>query len=153
MTRHHKNKIGSSRISTGIALRILGSISACLLFGICSTLIDKMFWRSPTNLVSPKWNPATRRYSWPLSGIVIRMPSFLSSTLTSIHPSLSSMLTDLSVRMFECPDCKLNLDRDHNAAINILKLGLEKAQAEKQQILVRQRISKFASRKQEAHSL
>jgi transposase len=55
--------------------------------------------------------------------------------------------------MFECPDCKLNLDRDHNAAINILKLGLEKAQAEKQQILVRQRISKFASRKQEAHSL
>ena len=58
---------------------------------------------------------------------------------------------DLSIRRHECPSCKLTLDRDHNAALNILKLGLEQAHAEKQPILVRQRISKFASRKQEAH--
>src|SRR5206468_6971437 len=31
---------------------------------------------------------------------------------------------DLSVRMFECWSCGLVLDRDHNAALNILKLGL-----------------------------
>jgi putative transposase len=60
---------------------------------------------------------------------------------------------DLSVRMFECHSCGLVIDRDQNAALNILKLGLEQAHAEKQPLLVRQRISKFASRKQEAHEL
>jgi putative transposase len=59
----------------------------------------------------------------------------------------------MSVCMFECHRCGLVIDRDHNAAINILNLGLEQARAEKQPLLVRQRISKFASRKQEAHVL
>lgn len=57
---------------------------------------------------------------------------------------------DLSVRTHECPSCKLVLHRDYNAALNILKLGLEQAHAEKQPLLVK-RISKFASMKQEAH--
>jgi len=56
----------------------------------------------------------------------------------------------LDERVFECDSCGLVIDRDLNAAINILKLGLEQAHAEKQPILVRQRISKFASVKQEA---
>jgi putative transposase len=59
---------------------------------------------------------------------------------------------DLSVRVHECPNCGLVLDRDHNAAINILKLGLEQAHAETEPLRIRQRrISKFQSRKQEAH--
>jgi putative transposase len=32
----------------------------------------------------------------------------------------------LDVRVYECPDCKLVLDRDHNAALNILALGLQR---------------------------
>jgi putative transposase len=32
---------------------------------------------------------------------------------------------DLSVRIFHCTGCGLTLDRDHNAAINILRLGLQ----------------------------
>jgi len=32
---------------------------------------------------------------------------------------------DLSVRLHDCPGCGLRLDRDHNAAINILRLGLQ----------------------------
>lgn len=32
---------------------------------------------------------------------------------------------DLSVRIHDCPYCGLVLDRDHNAAINILRLGLQ----------------------------
>jgi len=32
---------------------------------------------------------------------------------------------DLSERMHNCPQCGLILDRDHNAAINILRLGLQ----------------------------
>lgn len=60
---------------------------------------------------------------------------------------------DLSMRIFVCYSCGLVIDRDLNAAKNIEKLGLEQARAEKQPLLVRrqlQRISKFASRKQEA---
>ncbi len=59
---------------------------------------------------------------------------------------------DLSVRMFECHGCGLVMDRDLNAAVNILERGLEQARAEERPLLVRQRISKFASRKQEAHA-
>ncbi|HET8676335.1 MAG TPA: transposase, partial [Blastocatellia bacterium] len=32
---------------------------------------------------------------------------------------------DLSVRIHNCSGCGLTLDRDHNAAINILALGLQ----------------------------
>lgn len=32
---------------------------------------------------------------------------------------------DLSVRVHACPGCGLTLDRDHNAALNILRLGLQ----------------------------
>ena len=59
---------------------------------------------------------------------------------------------DLYVRTFECHSCGLVMDRDLNAALNILKSGLEQARAEKRPLLVRQhkRISKFASMRQEA---
>lgn len=36
---------------------------------------------------------------------------------------------DLSVRVHDCPHCGLVLDRDHNAAINILALGLQSVNA------------------------
>jgi putative transposase len=36
---------------------------------------------------------------------------------------------DLSVRVHDCPYCGLVLDRDHNAAINILALGLQRINA------------------------
>jgi putative transposase len=58
---------------------------------------------------------------------------------------------DLSVRTFECHSCGLVIDRDLNAAKNIEKLGLEQTHAETEPLLVRQRISKFQSRKQEAY--
>lgn len=59
---------------------------------------------------------------------------------------------ELSERVHDCPHCGLVMDRDVNAARNILMLGLERARAEEQPLLVRRRrISKFAPRKQEAH--
>jgi putative transposase len=36
---------------------------------------------------------------------------------------------DLSIRTHECPSCGLVIDRDQNAALNILKLGLEQTHA------------------------
>lgn len=41
----------------------------------------------------------------------------------------SIVTKDLSVRIHDCPHCGLVLDRDHNAAINILALGLQSVSA------------------------
>ena len=41
---------------------------------------------------------------------------------------IPSVKKDLTVRQHSCPDCGLVLDRDHNAALNILKRGLEQIQ-------------------------
>jgi len=58
---------------------------------------------------------------------------------------------ELSQRVHRCPRCELTLDRDVNAARNILKLGLEQARVEKQPLLVqKRRISRFAPMKQES---
>ncbi len=57
----------------------------------------------------------------------------------------------LSERVHQCLKCGLTLDRDINAARNILKAGLEQAaHAETEPLLVK-RISKFQSRKREAN--
>ncbi|MDG6949984.1 MAG: transposase [Nitrososphaerota archaeon] len=59
----------------------------------------------------------------------------------------------LGERTHSCPNCGLVLDRDVNAARNILAAGLERARAEGQPLLVqRRRISKFAPVKQEANA-
>jgi putative transposase len=58
---------------------------------------------------------------------------------------------ELSERTHYCPGCGLVIDRDVNAARNILKVGLEQTHAEEKPLLVqRRRISKFAPVKQEA---
>ena len=49
----------------------------------------------------------------------------------------------LSERVHICPKCGLTLDRDVNAARNILALGLERALTETEPLLVHRRISKF----------
>ena len=62
---------------------------------------------------------------------------------------------DLSIRIHRCHRCGLVLDRDVNAARNVLHRGLEQARAEVLPLLVvrHRRISKFASLKQEAHGV
>ena len=44
---------------------------------------------------------------------------------TQMCSSCSSIVPkDLSVRIHDCPDCGLRLNRDHNTALNILARGL-----------------------------
>jgi putative transposase len=52
---------------------------------------------------------------------------FINPRNTSKKCSSCSQIVDkdLSVRIHSCPHCGLVLDRDHNAAINILRLGME----------------------------
>jgi putative transposase len=58
---------------------------------------------------------------------------------------------ELSERIHDCRGCGLVVDRDVNAARNILRVGLEQARVEEQPLLFnRRRISKFVPLKQEA---
>ncbi len=65
---------------------------------------------------------------------------------------ISSKKLTLNDRVFHCENCGLILDRDVNAAKNVLKAGLEQSLVETEPLLVK-RISKFQSRKQEIHRL
>lgn len=59
---------------------------------------------------------------------------------------------ELSERVHDCPRCGLVMDRDVNAARNILKLGQELTRVEERPLLIqRRRVSKFALVKQEVH--
>ena len=49
-------------------------------------------------------------------------PEFTSQTCCICHHKLDKKLP-LHKRTFVCPHCGLKLDRDHNAAVNILQLG------------------------------
>jgi putative transposase len=51
-------------------------------------------------------------------------PAYTSQTCSSCGHRLLDKLT-LSDRVFNCPDCSLQLDRDRNASLNILALGLQ----------------------------
>lgn len=58
----------------------------------------------------------------------------LGKTIVSVNPAYTSQICSgcseivkktLAVRTHQCPHCGLILNRDHNAAINILRLGLQ----------------------------
>src|SRR5574344_460482 len=63
----------------------------------------KLETQGKTLMVMDKWYPSSK----------------LCSHCGEIHTELK-----LSNRVFECPSCRLHLDRDHNAAININREGL-----------------------------
>jgi putative transposase len=54
------------------------------------------------------------------------------------------------VRIYECSNCGLKIDRDHNAALNILKLGSERTLVEREPLLVKNRQAS-TSMKHKAH--
>jgi putative transposase len=84
------------------------------------------------------------------SGQVILVNPNGSSQKCSRCEWISSKKLTLNDRVFRCGRCGLVLDRDVNAARNHLKLGLEQSFVETQPLLVT-RVSKFQSRKREAH--
>ena len=54
----------------------------------------------------------------------------------------------LDVRIYNCNGCDLVIDRDHNAALNILKMGSERTHVEKKPLR-----KQASSMKHEAHML
>lgn len=60
--------------------------------------------------------------------VVIRVPTFYPSSQTcSCCGHKNVAVKNLSIRKWECPSCHTVHDRDKNAAINILRKGLEKS--------------------------
>ena len=57
---------------------------------------------------------------------IIRVPTFYPSSQTCSNCGYqNTKLRNLSIREWDCPECGMHHDRDHNAAINILRKGLE----------------------------
>ncbi len=83
-------------------------------------------------------------------GRVILVNPYGSSQKCSRCDWISPNKLTLKDRVFHCMNCGLVLDRDVSAARNILKLGLERSLVETEPLLIT-RISKFQSRKREAH--
>jgi len=77
--------------------------------------IGDVAWRMFTNLLVQKVECTT--------GQVIKVnPAYTSQTCSRCG---CRQKLELSNRMYRCSHCKFSLDRDHNAAINILRLGLQ----------------------------
>lgn len=77
--------------------------------------IADVAWRGFFNLLEYKAECANRR--------VIKInPAYTSQTCSRCG---YRQKMPLSNRVFHCPCCSLSLDRDHNAAVNILSLGLQ----------------------------
>lgn len=56
--------------------------------------------------------------------VVIAPSNYASSQLCSSCGNKSSQTKDLSCRTYICPECGLEIDRDYNASLNLLKLAM-----------------------------
>ncbi len=54
--------------------------------------------------------------------LIIAPPDYPSSQLCSDCGNRSSQTKDLACRVYICPECGLEIDRDYNASLNLLKL-------------------------------
>ncbi|KDR96653.1 putative transposase [Peptoclostridium litorale DSM 5388] len=61
---------------------------------------------------------------WYGRDIIIAPSNYASSQLCSSCGNKSSQTKDLSCRVYICPECGLEIDRDYNASLNLLKLAL-----------------------------
>ena len=56
--------------------------------------------------------------------LIIASPDYPSSQLCSDCGNRSSQTKDLACRVYICPECGLEIDRDYNASLNLLKLTM-----------------------------
>ena len=56
--------------------------------------------------------------------LIIAPPDYPSSQLCSDCGNRSSQTKDLACRVYICPECGLEIDRDYNASLNLLKLTM-----------------------------
>ena len=62
--------------------------------------------------------------SWYDREIIVAPSNYASSQLCSSCGNKSSQTKDLDCRVYVCPVCNLEIDRDYNASLNLLKLAI-----------------------------
>ena len=62
--------------------------------------------------------------TWYGRELIIAPPDYPSSQLCSDCGNRSSQTKDLACRVYICPECGLEIDRDYNASLNLLKLTM-----------------------------
>ena len=92
--------------------------------------IQEMIEKAPARAVRRAFNSSLMRtLHWQLSYKAkrfIKAPRFYPSSKTCSH--CGAIKSDLKItdRVYKCPHCGAVLDRDYNAALNLMKLGLVK---------------------------
>ena len=61
--------------------------------------------------------------SWYGRELIVAPPNYASSQLCSVCGNKSDQTKDLGCRTYVCSACGLNIDRDYNASLNLLKLA------------------------------
>lgn len=78
------------------------------------------------HIADAAWNKlittTTYKAEWAGKRVVLVNPNDTSQICSGCGQVVQK---DLSERVHSCPSCGLTLDRDHNAALNILRLGLQ----------------------------
>lgn len=79
--------------------------------------ISEVSWGQFRNMIEYKAD-------WYGRDVIIAPPNYASSQLCSGCGNQSSQTKDLSYRTYICPVCGLEIDRDYNASLNLLKLAV-----------------------------
>ena len=79
--------------------------------------ISEVSWGMFRQLIEYKAN-------WYGREVIIAPSNYASSQLCSDCGNQSSQTKDLSCRTYICPECGLEIDRDYNASLNLLKLAM-----------------------------
>ena len=79
--------------------------------------ISEVSWGTFRQLIEYKAN-------WYGREVIIAPSNYASSQLCSDCGNKSNQTKDLSCRTYICPECGLEIDRDYNASLNLLKLAM-----------------------------
>ena len=94
--------------------------------------IEGMLEKAPTRSIRRGYNASLMRtLHWQLSykaKKLIKAPRFFPSSKTCSN--CGAIKSDLTVkqRVYKCPACSLEINRDYNAALNLMKIGLVKSE-------------------------
>lgn len=92
--------------------------------------IEGMIEKAPTRSVRRAFNSSLMRIlHWQLSykaKHLIKAPRFFPSSKTCSHCGAIKSDLKITERTYRCPTCSLEINRDYNAALNLMKLGLVK---------------------------
>ena len=92
--------------------------------------IESMIEKAPARAVRRAFNSSLMRaIHWQLSykaKKLVKAPRFYPSSKTCSHCGAIKSDLKITERVYKCPACSLEINRDYNAALNLMKIGLVK---------------------------